>query len=73
MKVIKKIIIFIILIVLFAGTALTYQGYEMYKEALDKISVKNKVAELQAKQNYTEFEDLSDFYFRIKMKIYELL
>jgi membrane peptidoglycan carboxypeptidase len=62
MKVIKKIIIFIILIVLFAGTALTYQGYEMYKEALDKISVKDKVAELQAKQNYTEFEDLSDFY-----------
>ena len=62
MKVIKRIIIFIILIVLFAGAILTYQGYEMYKEALDKISVKDKVAELQAQENYTKFEDLPEFY-----------
>lgn len=62
MKVIKRIIILIILIILFAGAALTYQGYEMYKEALNKISVKDKVAELQAKENYTKFEDLPEFY-----------
>lgn len=62
MKVIKRIIIFIILIVLFAGAILTYQGYTMYKEALDKISVKNKVAELQSLENYTKFEDLPEFY-----------
>ena len=46
MKVIKRIIIFVILIVLFTGAILTYQGYTMYKEALDEISVKDKVAEL---------------------------
>lgn len=62
MKVIKRIIIFVILIVLFAGAILTYQGYTMYKEALDKISVKDKVAELQAQENYTRFEDLPKFY-----------
>lgn len=62
MKVIKRIIIFIILVVLFAGAILTYQGYTMYKEALDKISVKDKVAELQAQENYTKFEDLPEFY-----------
>lgn len=62
MKVIKRIIIFVILIVLFAGAILTYQGYTMYKEALDKISVKDKVAELQAQENYTKFEDLPEFY-----------
>ena len=39
MKVIKRIIIFIILIILLAGAMLTYQGYTMYKQALDKISV----------------------------------
>ena len=48
MKVIKRIIIFVILVVLFAGAILTYQGYTMYKEALDKISVKDKVAVLQS-------------------------
>ena len=62
MKVIKKIIIFIILVVLFAGALLTYQGYTMYKEALDKISVKDKVSELQMQENYTKFEDLPKFY-----------
>lgn len=62
MKVVKRIIIFIILVILFAGAILTYQGYTMYKQALDKISVKDKVAELQAKENYTKYEDLPEFY-----------
>lgn len=62
MKVIKRIIIFIILIILLAGTLLTYQGYTMYKQALDKISVKDKVAELQSQKNYTKCEDLPEFY-----------
>ena len=62
MKVIKRIIILVILVVLFAGAILTYQGYTMYREALDKISVKDKVAELQQQENYTKFEDLPEFY-----------
>lgn len=62
MKVIKRIIVFIILVVLFAGAILAYQGYNMYKEALNKIGVKDKVAELQAEENYTKFEDLPKFY-----------
>ena len=62
MKIIKRLIILIILVALFAGAILTYQGYTMYKEALDKISVKDKVAELQAQENYTKFEDLPEFY-----------
>ena len=62
MKVIKRIVVFIILVVLFAGGILTYQGYNMYKEALDKISVKDKVTELRTEENYTKFEDLPKFY-----------
>ena len=62
MKIIKRLIILIILVVLFAGAILTYQGYTMYKDALDKISVKDKVAELQVQENYTKFENLPKFY-----------
>ena len=62
MKVIKRIIIFIILIILFAGAILTYQGYSMYKEALEEISVIDKVAQLREQENYTNFEDLPQFY-----------
>ena len=62
MKVIKRIIILIILIVLFAGGILTYKGYKMYKQALNEISVKDKLEELRAQENYTKFEDLPQFY-----------
>lgn len=62
MKVIKRIILFIILVILFIGAILTYQGYTMYKQALDKISVKDKVEELREQENYTRFEDLPEFY-----------
>ena len=62
MKVIKRIVIFVILVILFAGAVLTYQGYNMYKKALSEISVKDKVAELQMQENYTKFEDLPKFY-----------
>ena len=64
MKVIKRIIIFIILIILFVVAIFTYQGYTMYRDVLDKISVKDKVAELQAQENYTKFEDLPEFYLK---------
>lgn len=62
MKVIKKIVIFIILVIIFLGTILTYKGYTIYKDALDKISVEDKVAELRARKNYTKIEDLPEFY-----------
>ena len=62
MKVIKRIIILIVLVLIFAGAFLTYQGYNMYKEALNEISVEDKVAELRSQKNYTEFKDLPQFY-----------
>jgi len=62
MKVIKRIIIVIILVVLLVGGLVTYKGYTLYKEALDKISVKDKVEELRAQANYTRIEDLPEFY-----------
>ena len=62
MKVIKRIIILITLVLIFAGAFLTYQGYEMYKEALNEISVEDKVQELRSQKNYTEFKDLPQFY-----------
>ena len=62
MKIIKRIIILIILILIFAGAFLAYQGYNMYKEALNEISVEDKVQELRSQKNYTEFKDLPQLY-----------
>ena len=62
MKVVKKIILIIILVVIFAGTILTYKGYTIYREALDKMNVAEKVAQIKSEENYTELKDLPEFY-----------
>lgn len=62
MKILKNIIVVVILILLFIGTVLVYQGYTMYREALDKISVKDKVAQIETGENYTQLEELPEFY-----------
>lgn len=62
LKFIKRIIIVIILVILFAGTILTYKGYQIYKEALNKISVIDKVVEIKKEKNYAELKDLPEFY-----------
>ena len=58
LKFIKRIIVVIILVILFAGTILAYRGYQVYREALNKISVADKVAEIKQEENYTEFKEL---------------
>lgn len=62
MKVVKKIIIFIILIIALIISLITYKGYTLYKKALEEISVKDKVEEIKAQENYTKIEDMPEFY-----------
>lgn len=62
MKVIKRIIIFVILVTIFIGAVITYKGYTLYKEALEEISVKDKVEVLRANENYVKIDELPDFY-----------
>ncbi len=62
MKVVKKIISIIILVIIFVGTILTYKGYTIYRESLDKMSVAEKVEQIKSDENYTELQDLPEFY-----------
>ena len=62
LKFIKRVIIAVILVIIFAGVILTYKGYEMYKTALNEISVADKVSEIKKEENYTELNDLPEFY-----------
>ena len=64
MKKFFKNIFFLILIVIIAvGGYFTYQGYELYKKALNEISVEDKVKEIkEEKDNYTTIEELSQDY-----------
>ena len=62
MKVIKRILIIILLIIIFIVAGFVYKGHELYKQALEKISISDKVAEIKSDENYTKLEDMSEFY-----------
>ena len=54
MKVIKRILIIILLIIIFIVAGFLYKGHELYKQALEKISISDKVAEIKSDENYTK-------------------
>lgn len=66
MKFLKKVIIILILVILIIGIGVGLvfgvPGYNMYKEALDKENIDEKVASIEKKKNYTEFADLPEMY-----------
>lgn len=62
-KIIKKLIILILILFIFICSYFTYQGYNLYKQALSEISIKEKVTEIKSeKDNYTLMEDLPQNY-----------
>ena len=66
MKFLKKVIFILILVILIivigVGLVFGVPGYNMYKEALDKENIDEKVASIEKKKNYTEFADLPEMY-----------
>ena len=62
MKLLKRLIISILLIVLIFGVLLTYKGYEMYKEAVSKISLEAKIEEIRSDDYYIKIDALPNEY-----------
>ena len=66
MKLLKKLIIILILVILIigilVGAIFGLPGYNMYKQALEKEPIDEKVASLEKKKNYSEFSELPEMY-----------
>ena len=66
MKILKKIIIIIAIIIITICTTtvgyFTIKGYNMYKQAIDTISIEDKIAEVKNKPNYTQLEEMPKTY-----------
>lgn len=52
----------IILIVISTAVLLIGKGYDMYKEALSKVPLENKIEMIKQKDNYTKIEELPQMY-----------
>ena len=62
MKVIKNIIFVVIVFSISIGLLVVGNGYDMYKQAIEQISVEDKIAEIKDKENYTNFSELPQMY-----------
>lgn len=62
MKLIKKLVIFILLGLIITIGIYTAIGYDMYKKALAEEPINEKIAEIKSKKNYTTFEELPQTY-----------
>ena len=69
MAIVKKIIFVIILILLSFGAIFIGKGYNMYKEAIEKEPLEQKVEEIQSKKNYTKLSELPQTYINAVISV----
>lgn len=62
MKILKRIIFIVVLISMSIALIFVGNGYDMYKQAIEQISVEDKIAEIKDKENYTNFSELPQMY-----------
>lgn len=62
MKIIRKIIFTIILVSISIGLLVVGNGYDMYKEAIENVPLKEKVASIKTKENYTKIKEVPQIY-----------
>ena len=62
-KFFKRLFLLVLMIIIAVGGYFTYQGYDLYKTALDEISVEEKVKQIQEeKDNYKTIDELPKDY-----------
>lgn len=49
-------------VVMYFAVTIGVRGYDMYKDAIAQVSLKDKVSEIRSKESYTVFSDLPETY-----------
>ncbi len=64
MKTIKRILSLILIVAIVAVSLVIWQGYEMYSDAVAKVSIEEKTAEIMKQNHYTTYEELPETYVK---------
>ena len=62
MKVLKRVIFVVILVLLFVGLLLLGKGYNIYKDAIKKVPLSEKIESIKKKDNYTKINEVPQMY-----------
>lgn len=61
MKIIKRIFLLLFLCLLSVSAVIGYNGYTMYKEAINKKPINDKINEIKQIENYVKINDMPDY------------
>lgn len=59
-KFVKFVLVMIIILIIFVGGTITYQGYNLYKEKITEISLEQRVEDIKLKENYVKYDDIPE-------------
>lgn len=62
MKLLKKIIFLIMVVIIGVFSYFVKQGYDLYVEAINKMSIEEKIMQIQANDSYTTYNELPQDY-----------
>ena len=62
MRILKWFFVLTMVLCICSGFAVAGKGYSMYRNALDQMSLADKVESIQNKEHYTAFEELPEVY-----------
>lgn len=60
MKFIKRLIFAVLLIIIIAISLIVYMGHAMYKEAINKVSIQDKIQEIKKDESYLTIDNIPD-------------
>ena len=61
-KLFRYVVLLIFSVMILAGFTVAGKGYDMYRNAIEDMSLEEKVASIRKKEGYTALEDLPDVY-----------
>lgn len=61
-KIIKKLFLFCLIILVIVCVFFVLKGYILYKDALDKMPINEKIQEIKKKENYTTLQEMPEIY-----------
>lgn len=69
MKLVKKITITVLLIFICIGNYFICSGYQMYKNAINKMPLKDKITTIRQKGDYTKIDDMPQIYLKAVVSV----
>ncbi len=69
MKIVKRALLFFIIVILIILAYLIFNGYLLYKEAIDEKSLEDRISELQSEEHFTHYNDVPDYYLKAVVSV----